>query len=154
MRRLVVLAALALTCFASAASSRADDAPPAATPGVHTRLIAQTPLSDAPGKALTLMKVTFDPGAGMASHHHDGTVVVYVLSGAVRSKLGDGPARTYQAGESWIEPPGVEHVICANASATDPAEIVASLVSSTGGDAPPTDDAPPDTLRPSVRSHG
>ena len=151
MRRFAVLAALA--CITLAAASRADDAtaPSPATPGVRTRLIAQTPLSDAPGKALTLMKVTFDPGAGMASHHHEGTVVVYVLSGAVRSKLGDGPARTYQAGESWIEPPGVEHVICANASATDPAEFVASLVSSTGGDAPSTDDAPPDTLRPSRR---
>ena len=156
MRRLAVpAAALAFLGFALVASSRADDPThPAVEPaGVHTRLLAQTPLKDAPGKLLTLMKVTFEPGAGMASHHHDGTVVVYVLAGAVRSKLGDGPARTFSAGESWIEPPGIEHVICANASATDPAEIVASVVSSVAGAAPSTDDAPPDTLRPRARSH-
>lgn len=143
MRRL----AFALLAFAILATP----AGAADTPGIHTRLLAQTPLVDAPGKQLTLVKVTFDPGAGMASHHHEGTVVVVVISGAVRSKLGDGPARTYQAGESWIEPPGVEHVICANASATDPAEIVASLVSSVEGGAPAAEDAPPDTLRPRAR---
>ncbi|MGH6905378.1 MAG: cupin domain-containing protein, partial [Geminicoccaceae bacterium] len=48
------------------------------------------------------------------------SVVAYVLEGAIRSKVNDGPVTVYQAGESWIEPPGAAHSVSANASATEP----------------------------------
>jgi len=69
-----------------------------------------------------------------------------VLSGQVRSQVGDTPERVYQAGESWIEAPGAHHTVCENASLTEPAEILATLLSDAAPAAP--DAAPGDTLRP------
>jgi len=55
-------------------------------------------------------------------------VVGYVLQGAVRSKVGDGPVKVYRSGESWQEPPGAAHSVSANASSTDPARYLAIFV--------------------------
>ena len=65
----------------------------------------------------------FAPGASSPPHHHaaKGSVVGYVLEGAIRSKVDDGPVTVYEAGESWLEPPGAAHSVSANASASEPA---------------------------------
>jgi len=53
-------------------------------------------------------------------------VFAYVLSGAIRSENSvTGPARVYRAGESFFEPPGSEHLVSENASATEPASLLA-----------------------------
>jgi quercetin dioxygenase-like cupin family protein len=148
--------ALAPRALAADPAPRADVPPVNSTGakpgGVHARLIVETPLMDAPGKKLTMVRVTFDPGGAMAPHEHGGTVLVYVVLGTLRSQIGDRPARIYHTGESWVELPGVHHAVCENASATDPAELVATLVA----DATPTGEAegaPADTLAPSGRHH-
>jgi len=41
-----------------------------------------------------------------------------VLEGAIRSKVNDGPATTYKAGQSFSELPGDRHGVSANASET------------------------------------
>jgi quercetin dioxygenase-like cupin family protein len=51
-----------------------------------------------------------------------------VLEGAVRIQVNDGPVRTYHAGENWTEMPGDHHRVSANASATQPAKILAVFV--------------------------
>ena len=45
-----------------------------------------------------------------------------------------GPARVYQAGESFFEPPGSEHLVSANASATEPASLLAVFVADDGAE--------------------
>jgi quercetin dioxygenase-like cupin family protein len=55
-----------------------------------------------------------------------------VLEGAVRSKVGDGPERTYAAGEMFIEMPQELHGVSANASADKPARLLAILLTEKG----------------------
>ena len=45
-----------------------------------------------------------------------------------------GPARLYRAGESFFEPPGSEHLVSENASATEPASLLAVFVASDGAE--------------------
>jgi len=145
---LALAAGFAVAALALAADKRTvhetPNPPTAAT--IHSHILVETVLPDAPGKALTMAKLTLDPGAAMNPHIHTGSVIVYVLSGQVRSQVGDTPERVYQAGESWIEAPGAHHTVCENASLTEPAEILATLLSDAAPAAP--DAAPGDTLRP------
>ena len=43
-----------------------------------------------------------------------------VIEGEVRSKVNDGPEKTYRTGENRTELPGDHHVVSANASETKP----------------------------------
>jgi len=51
-----------------------------------------------------------------------------VLKGAIRSQVNDGPVKVYRAGESFSENPGDRHGVSANASATEPARLLAVFV--------------------------
>ena len=64
----------------------------------------------------------------------EGSVVGFILEGAIRSKVNDGPEKVYQAGESWLEPPGAAHPVSANASATEPARLLAVFVAEDGAE--------------------
>jgi quercetin dioxygenase-like cupin family protein len=83
-----------------------------------------------PGKSLVAVVVSYAPGAKSAAHHHANSAFIsaYVLSGAVRSQVDDEPAKVYRAGESWFEQPGAHHKISENASATEPAQLLAIFV--------------------------
>jgi len=85
-----------------------------------------------PGKSLTANEISYAPGEASPAHSH-GTafVYVYVVSGAIESKVGDGEMRVYRAGESFSEPPGAMHAICRNASKTEPAKFLAVFVDDT-----------------------
>ncbi|HEV8391858.1 MAG TPA: cupin domain-containing protein [Dongiaceae bacterium] len=88
-----------------------------------------TQLPNVPGDSLTAILVTYKPGEKSASHHHAGSVFAYVLSGEIRSQVStDGPAKVYKAGESFFEPPGSSHLVSENASATEPASLLAVFV--------------------------
>jgi quercetin dioxygenase-like cupin family protein len=50
------------------------------------------------------------------------------LGGAIRSQVNDGPVTTYRAGESFSEFPGDRHGVSENASATEPARLLAVFV--------------------------
>jgi hypothetical protein len=65
-------------------------------------------LPNLPGQKMTGVLVEYAPGASLPPHHHTakGSVVAYVLEGAIHSKVNNGPERVYPAGESWLEPPG------------------------------------------------
>lgn len=98
-------------------------------PGGRATLVFATQLPNVPGKALTAVVVRYAPGEASPAHHHAGSVYAYVLSGAIRSQnSATGPAKVYRAGESFFEPPGSDHLISANASATEPASLLAVFV--------------------------
>ena len=46
--------------------------------------------------------------------------------------MNDGPITVYKAGESWLEPPGAAHSVSENASATEPARLLAVFVAQDG----------------------
>jgi quercetin dioxygenase-like cupin family protein len=90
-------------------------------------------LPNVPGKTITAVVVNYAPGGKTVSHRHAGSVLAYVLSGTIRSEnSATGPARVYKTGESFFEPPGSEHLVSENASATEPASLLAVFVADDG----------------------
>src|SRR5262249_1347771 len=96
-------------------------------------LVRTEMLPNVPGKRITVTVVSYAPGQKSGSHHHPGSVVAYVLSGAIRSEnSATGPVKVYKAGESFFEPPGSHHLVSENASATKPASLLAVHVADDG----------------------
>ncbi len=87
-------------------------------------------LPNVPGKSMKGVLVEYGPGGSSAAHTHAKSAFIYatVLEGAVRSKVNDGPEKTYRRGESFYEMPGDRHGVSANASATAPAKLLAVFV--------------------------
>jgi quercetin dioxygenase-like cupin family protein len=82
------------------------------------------------GKRMVAVVVSYPPGAKSPAHHHarSAFIYAYVLSGAIRSQVGDEPAKVYRAGEGFYEVPGSYHRISENASDTKPASLLAVFV--------------------------
>lgn len=90
-------------------------------------------LANAPGQTLTALTVQYQPGGKSGAHQHAGSVFAFVVSGAIRSQnSATGPARVYKAGEGFFEPEGSVHLVSENASATEPATLLAVFVAPTG----------------------
>ena len=90
-------------------------------------------LRDLPGKQAAMVVVAYAPGQASAPHRHGGTVMAYVLEGSVVSQVGDQPATTYRAGQSWVETPLAPHRVSRNASRTRPARLLVWLLMDQGG---------------------
>ncbi len=84
------------------------------------------------GWSVTAVEVSYGPGESSPAHRHPGITIAYVLEGEIRSKVGDGPERTYGAGEMFLETPNQLHAVSGNASATKPARLLAVLLARKG----------------------
>ena len=124
-----------------APAAHAEPAPqnPGQNPVVRTVFNQPT---NVPGKSLEAVTVSYPPGAKSAAHHlaKSAFVMAYVISGAIRSQLEGEPARVYHAGETWCEAPGAHPTVSENASATEPAELLAVFLLDTGDGPLTTDD--------------
>jgi len=101
--------------------------------GAQVKPVRAEKLPNVPGKTLTAVTVSYAPGGKSSAHRHAGSVFVYVLTGAVRSEnSATGPAKVYRAGETFFEPAGSEHLVSENASATEPATLLAVFVADDG----------------------
>lgn len=90
-------------------------------------------LPNVPGSSITGLVVEYEPGGKSAAHHHAGSVMAYVLTGAIRSQnSATGPVRVYKAGESFFEPAGSIHLVSENASDTEPASLLAIFIAEDG----------------------
>jgi quercetin dioxygenase-like cupin family protein len=89
-------------------------------------------LPNVPGKRVTIVRVFYGPGGFTPPHTHSGSVTAYVTKGEIRSQLGGGPVETFKVGQSFFEPPGSTHLVSANASNTEPAELIAVFVADEG----------------------
>jgi quercetin dioxygenase-like cupin family protein len=86
-----------------------------------------------PGHTLTAEVVTYPPAGNSSVHHHAGSVFAYVLTGRIRSQNSDtGAVKIYKAGETFFEPPGSDHLVSENASASEPASLLAIHVAEDG----------------------
>jgi quercetin dioxygenase-like cupin family protein len=89
-------------------------------------------LPNVPGKRVTIVRVFYGPGGFTRAHRHGGSVTAYITRGEIRSQLGGGPVETFKVGQSFFEPPGATHLVSANASNTEPAELIAVFVADEG----------------------
>ena len=121
-------AAFAALALATSVSASAHDTGDKVTPNFEQAI------PNIPGKTLTALVVDYAPGAASVPHIHTktGFVYAYVIEGEIESKVNDGEARLYRAGESWSEPPGATHAISRNVSKTKPARLLAVFVADTG----------------------
>ncbi|WGS17514.1 MULTISPECIES: cupin domain-containing protein [unclassified Bradyrhizobium] len=104
----------------------------AASPLDKVEVISSHALPDVPGKRVTVVRVFYGPGGFTPPHRHAGSVTAYITKGEIRSQLGGGPVETFKVGQSFFEPPGSTHVVSANASTTEPAELIAVFVADEG----------------------
>ena len=95
-------------------------------------LITSQALPNVPGKRITVVRVSYGPGGASRPHRHAGSVTAYITKGEIRSQLGGGPVETFQVGQSFFEPPGSTHLVSANASNMEPAELIAVFVADEG----------------------
>jgi quercetin dioxygenase-like cupin family protein len=89
-------------------------------------------LPNVPGKRVTIVRVFYGPGGFTRAHRHAGSVTAYITKGEIRSQLAGGAIETFTVGQSFFEPPGAVHLVSANASNTEPAELVAVFVADEG----------------------
>jgi quercetin dioxygenase-like cupin family protein len=123
----------AVAVLASAACGAVFFASPAHAADQTVTPVRAEKLPNVPGKTITAVVVNYAPGGKSVSHRHAGSVLAYVLSGTIRSEnSATGPARIYKAGESFFEPAGSEHLVSENASATEPASLLAVFVADDG----------------------
>ncbi len=89
-------------------------------------------LPNVPGKRVTIVRVFYGPGGFTRAHRHAGSVTAYITKGEIRSQLAGGPVEIFKVGQSFFEPPGATHLVSANASDTEPAELIAVFVADEG----------------------
>ena len=90
-------------------------------------------VTDQQGHSITGLVVQYEPGGKSDAHHHAGSVMAYILTGAIRSQnSATGAVRVYKAGESFFEPAGSIHLVSENASTTEPASLLAIFIAEDG----------------------
>jgi quercetin dioxygenase-like cupin family protein len=94
------------------------------------RPVFERAIPNIPGKSLIAVEVTYPPGGKSAPHFHTKSAFIYahVLSGAIRSQVDDEAAKVYQVGEGFYENPGSHHRVSENASASEPASLLAVFI--------------------------
>src|SRR6516162_7305262 len=96
----------------------------------QVRVAFEHALPNVEGKRMVSVVVNYAPGGRSLPHRHAASAFIYahVPSGAVRSQVGDEPAKVYHAGEGFYEMPGSHHRISENASDKEPASLLAVFV--------------------------
>jgi quercetin dioxygenase-like cupin family protein len=117
-------AAMAVAAFAATTTGSAPDAQ-------VTPVIAEH-LPNVPGKRSRPGLVTYPPGGKAGGSSSCGSVFSHVLSGHIRSEARRSVREVYGAGEGFFEAPGTKHLISENASADEPASLLAVFVADDG----------------------
>jgi len=126
MLKQILIAATALTLTSGALAHDTTTS----TPLAKVNQVFDHPLPNVPGKSMRGVLVEYGPGGSSPAHTHAQSAFIYatVLEGAIRSKVGTAPEKTYKAGENFIELPGDHHGVSANASKTKKAKLLAVFV--------------------------
>jgi quercetin dioxygenase-like cupin family protein len=98
--------------------------------GETVKTVFERAIPNIPGKSLIAVEVIYPPGGKSAPHFHTKSAFIYahVLSGAIRSQVDGEPAKVYQVGEGFYENPGSHHRVSENASASEPASLLAVFI--------------------------
>jgi quercetin dioxygenase-like cupin family protein len=124
----------AMLCALALVPGAALAQPAPAGPDRKSPTAFNNPIPNIPGKSIMALVVDYPPGGGTPPHRHAPSAFItgYVLEGAVRSQVDNGPVKIYHAGEYFTENPGSHHVVSENASKTEPAKLLAIFVLDTG----------------------
>ena len=121
------LVGLAASLFATHEAGAAPSARPIA--------LKDAPKVNLDGWQLTATEVTYPPGESSGVHRHPGFVIGYVLEGQYRFAVNDNAPTVLSAGQMFFESfdaPGEVHAVSGNASATQPAKILAVVFTKKG----------------------
>src|SRR5262245_10215519 len=120
---LAVVAGLALAADAPVRAASTGE-------GETVKTVFSQKLPNVPGKTLTVVSVDYRPAGFSTPHRHpaSGFVFAYVISGTIRSQVEGEALGVYRAGQSWTEPPNAHHIVSANASKTQPAQLIAYII--------------------------
>ena len=96
----------------------------------QVKVVFRQAIPNAEGKSMVAVVVSYPPSGKSRPHHHapSSFIYAYVLSGSIRSQVGDEPAKVYKVGEGFYELPGAHHSVSENASDKDPASMLAIFV--------------------------
>ena len=132
----VPLVAAAITLGASPAVAQDRD---------QVRVVFEHALPNVEGKRIVAVMVSYPPGGKSLAHRHAASAFIYayVLSGAIRSQVGNALAKIYRAGEGFYEMPGSHHRISENASEKESASLLAVFVVDSKDDPLTTPDKAP-----------
>jgi quercetin dioxygenase-like cupin family protein len=93
-------------------------------PTKATQVMKQA-IAEFSGHEMTMTTLEIPPGGGSAPHRHPTTHNFgYVLEGAYRIKLDDGPEMVLTKGDTFYEAPNQLHAVSRNASDAEPAKVL------------------------------
>jgi quercetin dioxygenase-like cupin family protein len=78
-------------------------------PGVKPEVLLRAGVPDAPGKVLIVTRTTYDPGAHVGWHRHNGQITFYILRGTMEVQNRGAPAFALKPGDSLLVQPGTIH---------------------------------------------
>lgn len=105
----------------------------AAPEAVVTPLLTRD-LPNIPGKEVLMINVDYPPGAIDPVHRHDAHAFVYVLEGSIVMGVKGGKEVTLTKGQTFYEGPNDIHTVGRNASSTQPAKFIVTLIKQKGVD--------------------
>lgn len=125
------LALSAAALCACAGSSPPAPRPPAQAgqPG-RARVLRSEALAPLDGAHLraTVVEVRYEPGGSSPAHSHPCPVLVYVIEGAVLTRVKGEPEAIHRAGDTFYETANGIHELSANASKDEPARFLAMFL--------------------------
>jgi quercetin dioxygenase-like cupin family protein len=117
-----ILALTAFLCGSAGALLLAQ--PPAAPPGLASKIIMQGPLGDTSEAKMSLFILNLAGGLTVPSHTHAGAVFAYILQGDVENQVEPDPPQLYHPGGFFQERPMQVHRLLRNVNQTEPAKIL------------------------------
>ena len=127
---MAVAVAVALSSVGPGGRVTAQQAPaapkPAAGPTVTRTPLLTQDLTTNPGFVATLVTVDLPVGANEGRHTHSGTLVAYVMAGALTLDYEGKPTKTYNVGETFSVEPGKIHE--GHNRGTVPTKLIATFV--------------------------
>ena len=126
--------AFALLCTATilgqTAVAQAAGDPPQSQGGEKNRIAFANALPHLDGDhvKVTMVEVTYGPGASSPPHSHPCPVIGYVIAGALRTRVKGEPEAIYKRGQTFYEAPNGVHQVSANASTKTPVTFLACFV--------------------------
>lgn len=107
----------------------AHDIQPTDGKGEIVTPITTVPLPQENATKATALRVDYTPGGYSGPHSHPKHVFAVVVKGSVEIGLNGSETKIYHEGQGWYESPTDFHSVSRNASQTEPATIVAWLLS-------------------------
>jgi quercetin dioxygenase-like cupin family protein len=107
--------------------------PPGQIPPSKVTALMKQAIAEFPGHEVMMLTLDIPPGGGSPAHRHPGHHAFgYVLEGAYKIKVGDGPEKVLHKGDAFYEAPGELHAVSSNASDTEPAKVLVVMVVESG----------------------